>query len=101
MSAQRSGQSATTHAPTPVRGSRHVVQLTRVSCPDAAGGRRTLHFTFPARTGRGRRSVVEFIDAERACLIEGDKAWAEVEQYRARPWNYWMALRQVEPPADA
>jgi hypothetical protein len=60
-----------------------------------------LHFTFPCGTGNGRRSAVEFIHRDHAACVEGDVAWAEIEQVRGRPWNYWVALRQVEPPADA
>lgn len=101
MTAKRPSPGASEHAPIPVRGSRRIVQLTRVTAPDTKGGRRTLHFTFPARTGRGRRSAAEFIRAEYASDIVGDTAWAEVEKVRGYPWNYWVALRQVEPPADA
>ncbi|MET3665876.1 hypothetical protein ABIC66_002494 [Caulobacter sp. 1776] len=77
------------------------MKLTRVTAPDGQGGRRTLHFTFPRGTGNGRRSAVEFIHGEHATMIEGEVAWAEIEQVRGRPWNYWIVLRQVEPPADA
>lgn len=97
MSPPRAPQRATPHAPKPPRVySRAVKQLTRV----LADGR-TLYFTFATGTGRARRCRVEFVEPDRVPTFVGDTAWFEMEQLQAKPWSYWRAVRQVEPPADA
>jgi len=98
MTAQRSGKSATTHAPIPVRGSQRVVKLTRMTAVVGAEVR-TLCFTFEGGQPRGARSNRSFIDKEHVPAFEGSEAWFEVEQYRGTPWKYWAAVRQVERPS--
>lgn len=62
--------------------------------------RSTLHFTFPGAI-KSTRSSVTFIKREDVPPFEGDEAWFEVEQVAGKPWSYWRAVRQVEPPTDA
>lgn len=50
-------------------------------------------------TPRGRRSPTTFIDGERVPAFEGDEAWFLMERVKATPWNYWVAIEQVEAPA--
>jgi hypothetical protein len=100
MPPNRVQQRAATCAPTPVRGSRRIVRLTRVT-HKAGAETRTLHFTFEGGQRRAARARVSFIDKDCVPEFTGDQAWFEVEELRGHPWNYWVALRQVEPPADA
>jgi hypothetical protein len=65
---------------------------------------RTLSFTFAKGTGGGDRSAVGFVSPEDVPEFEGETAWFEmeaVERGNGRPWSWWRAVRQVEPPADA
>ena len=97
MSPPRAPQRATTHATRPPRVYRRaVMQLTRVQ----AHGR-TLYFTFPNGTGRARRSRSTFVEPHRVPDFEGDTAWFEMDLVEGKPWTFWRAVRQVEPPADA
>ena len=73
-----------------------VKKLTRVTHGD-----RTLYFTFAQRTGGGDKSATAFVQPEHVPAFEGDVAWFEVVTVKAKPWSYWRAVRQVEPPADA
>lgn len=77
----------------------YVVKLKRVRQAGGAGPQRTLHFTFEGHTRKSSRARCSFIDAERVPPFDGDEAWFEVEQVRAKPWPYWRAIRQVEAPA--
>ncbi|ATC24320.1 MULTISPECIES: hypothetical protein [Caulobacter] len=77
-----------------------IEKLTRRTCQDVIDGklvRRTLHFTFPGGR-KNRRSSVSFIDPEQVPPFEGDEAWFLIELVIAKPWSYWRAVRQVEPP---
>lgn len=49
-------------------------------------------------TPRSRRSPTTFIDGERVPAFEGEEGWFLVEKVKATPWDYWKAVRQVEPP---
>ena len=96
MSPPRAPQRASPHAPAPPRVYRRdVKKLTRVSHLG-----RTLHFTFRGGSGRGN-SVHGFVKAEDVPPFEGDEAWFEMEMVAAKPWSFWRAVRQVEPPAHA
>lgn len=33
--------------------------------------------------------------------LRSDQAWFEMELVEAKPWSFWRAVRQVEPPAHA
>ena len=79
-----------------VRGSRRVVKLTRVTCPDGEG-LRTLHFTFEGGQRRSSRSRCSFIAPEHVPEFEGDEGWFEVEEVRAKPWSSWRATRPADP----
>ncbi len=97
MPPPRAPQRANPHATRPPRVYQRTVQkLTRV-CADG----RTLYFTFPNGTGRARRCRVTFVEPHRVPDFVGDTAWFEVEQVEGRPWSFWRAVRQVEPPSDA
>lgn len=75
---------------------RDVVKLTRMTA--LIGARRTtLCFTFPGAT-KSARSSVTHVSREHVPPFEGDEAWFEVEMVQAKPWSYWRAVRQVEPP---
>lgn len=49
-------------------------------------------------TPRGRRCRTTFIGGEHVPPFEGDEAWFRVQRVTAVPWNYWIAVEQVEPP---
>lgn len=97
MPANRSSQSATTHARIPIRGSRRIVKLTRVTAKIGAE-LRTLQFTFEGGRRRGSRCKTSFLDPSNVPDFTGDEAWFEVEEYRGQPWSYWVALQRVEEP---
>ncbi|MBO9710590.1 MAG: hypothetical protein J7521_20505 [Caulobacter sp.] len=85
-------------APKPPRiYQRSIEKLTRVVQGDCG---RTLHFTIP-RSTKSRRSNVSFIDVENVPAEARDatwrEAWFEVEKVEGHPWNFWRAVRQVEP----
>lgn len=61
---------------------------------------RTLHFTFRGGSRHGN-SVNSFVNREDVPRFEGDQAWFEMELVEAKPWSFWRAVRQVEPPAHA
>ncbi len=91
------------HAPSPKPERIHrqaVEKLTRHTFNDVIDGkkvRRTLHFTFPGGR-KNRRSSVTFVNPEHVPPFDGDEAWFLVELVIAKPWSYWRAVRQVEPP---
>ena len=90
-------QAASPRATRPPRVYQRAVQkLTRVY----ADGR-TLYFTFPNGTGRSRRCRVAFVERHRVPEFEGDTAWFEVEQVEGKPWSFWRAVREMEPPPNA
>ena len=99
MSTQRAGQRASPLAPKPERIiSRRVVKLRRVRQYGGGDHGRTLMFTFEGGTRRAQRSLSSFIDKERVPDFEGEEAWFEVEEVSGKPWSFWRAVRQVEPP---
>ena len=71
-----------------------IAKVTRVT--DLQG--HTLSFTTPAF--RRQRCPLEFLDKENVPEFEGKEAWFELERVTAKPWSYWRAIRQVEPPPD-
>lgn len=76
---------------------RRTVKLTRMREPHPGGEGRTLFFTFPS-SGRGR-SVTGFLHVEHFALsFEDEEGWFEIEKVSAKPWPYWRARRQVDPP---
>lgn len=91
----------TASPPPPPRIHRRAVEkLTRHTCADVVDGKaveRTLHFTFPGGR-RARRSRVAFVDPQNVPPFEGQEAWFLMELVIAKPWSYWRAVRQVEPP---
>ena len=105
MPAPRSGQSAKTRAPREPRAYlRSIEQLTRMRARHGDPTSRTLAFTFPRNTGGGRRSAVEFVDADDVPDFDGESAWFEMEKIErgnGRRWPWWRAVRQVEPPSGA
>ena len=77
--------------------SRRTVRLTRIRAPHPCGKGPTLFFTFPAN-GRGR-SAAGFLHIEHFDLpFDGDAGWFEIEKVSAKPWPYWRAVRQTDPP---
>jgi len=63
---------------------------------------RTLCFTTPhLPKPKSRRCRLTFIKPEHVPEFEGEEAWFELELVEAKPWNYWRALRPIEPPAWA
>lgn len=99
MPTPRARERATPHAPKPERIlQRMVVKLRRVRQYGGAEHGRTLTFSFPGGTRRAQRSLNSFISADRVPAFEGEEAWFEVEEVSARPWPFWRAVRQVEPP---
>lgn len=111
MSTQRPPEGARSHAPihrltnedewAAVRAGRRIALLTRVVGMVGTPMERTLHFTFEGETGRSSRARCSFVDPAHVPPFDGDKAWFEMEKVKAKPWPYWRAVRQVEPPADA
>lgn len=77
---------------------RAVKPLTRVrqGGPDSP----TLHFTFPGGPRRSRSNVT-FVRVEHVPEFEGEQGWFEMEKVSAKPWSFWRAVRQVEPPATS
>jgi hypothetical protein len=86
--------------PTPARSDRRFMKLTRVRADAADKTSRTLHFLHPDGTGRGNCRV-GFVSPEHVPEFEGEEAWFEMERIRAKPWSYWRAIRQVDPPPHA
>jgi len=102
MPTQRAGQRATPHAPKPERIiCSMIVKLRRVRQYGGAEPGRTLMFTFEGGTRRAERSRNSFIDKERVPDFDGEEAWFEVEEVSGKPWAFWRAVRQVEPPDNA
>ncbi|KQY28289.1 hypothetical protein ASD38_16530 [Caulobacter sp. Root487D2Y] len=99
MSPPRAPQRATLHAPKPPRVYRRdVKRLTRVRLyadPES----KTLFFTTPGGGSGNSRST--FIAPDNVPPFEGEEAWFEMELVEGKPWSFWRAVRQVEPPADA
>jgi len=76
---------------------RTIEKLTRHRERSADPGARTLYFTFPGGR-RAYRSQVTFVAAENVPAFEGEEAWFEMELVAGKPWSWWRAVRQVEPP---
>jgi len=95
-SGARAGARPHTVAKPPRVYQRLVVKLTRMTAV-VGGQRSTLYFTFPGST-KSARSSVTFVKREEVPPFEGDEAWFEVEHVEGKPWSYWRAVRQVEPP---
>ncbi|MFY8142763.1 MAG: hypothetical protein ACOVMT_02625 [Caulobacter sp.] len=102
MPTQRAPQRASPRAPKPERIiMRMVVELQRVTQSSGAEPGRTLFFKFKGGTRRAERSLYSFVSPEHVPDFKGQTAWFEVEEVSGKPWSYWRAVRQVEPPADA
>lgn len=99
MPTPRARERATPRAPKPERIlQRMVVKLRRVRQHGGVEHGRTLTFSFPGGTRRAERSLCSFISADRVPAFDGEEAWFEVEEVSAKPWPFWRAVRQVEPP---
>jgi hypothetical protein len=102
MTTKRADQRARTHAPKHERVlHRMTVKLKRIRQYGGLDHGKTLLFSFEGGTRRAQRSLSTFIDRERVPEFEGEEAWFDVEEVSAKPWPFWRAVRQVEPPADA
>lgn len=60
----------------------------------------TVFFTAELLGGNNGNSRCTFIKPEHVPGFEGDEAWFELERVRAKPWSYWRAVRQVQPPEN-
>jgi hypothetical protein len=80
---------------------RMTVKLKRVRQFGGAVPGATVMFTFEGGTRRAQRARCSFINKDRVPEFEGEEAWFDVEEVSAKPWPYWRAVRQVEPPAGA
>lgn len=78
--------------------SRTVAKLTRHRERHGDPAARTLYFTFPG-CRRAARSQVTFVKPENVPAFAGEEAWFELELVAGKPWSWWRAVRQVEPPA--
>lgn len=102
MPTQCAPQRASPRAPKPERIiTRMVVELQRVAQSSGAEPGRTLFFKFRGGIRRAQRSLYSFVSPEHVPDFEGQAAWFEVEEVSGKPWSYWRAVRQVEPPGDA
>jgi hypothetical protein len=82
----------------PPRVYRHAVEkLTRHRERWGDVAARTLYFTFPGGSGASR-SRVTFVSPQDVPDFEGEEAWFEMELVAGKPWSWWRAVRQVEPP---
>lgn len=98
----RALERATTHVSKPERViHRIIVKLKRVRQFGGAEPGATVMFTFEGGTYRSQRSRCSFIRKDQVPEFEGEEAWFEVEQVNSKPWPYWRAVSQVEPPVDA
>jgi hypothetical protein len=77
------------------------VKLRRVRQYGGSEHGRTLMFCFEGGTRRAQRSRTSFIDSARVPEFDGEEGWFEVEEISGKPWSYWRAVRQVEPPKNA
>ncbi len=60
----------------------------------------TLHFTFEGGQRRASRARNSFIDPQdMPADFDGDEGWFQLEQISTKPWPYWRAVCQVQPPA--
>lgn len=75
------------------RSSTRIAKLTRAKTLEGE----TLHFV--TKAFRGGRDTIDVIDKGNVPAFDGDEAWFELEQVKATPWNYWRAIRRVDPPA--
>jgi len=84
---------------------RTIARLTRMAIDEGYGAnktRRTLNFHL--HTKGGFNSPVQYVDPKNVPEFEGDVAWFEMEKVERggeHGWQWWRAVRQVEPPADA
>ena len=74
---------------------RAVKHLSRVR--QAGPGGPTLYFTFVGGLRRSRSNVT-FVGVEHVPEFEGEEGWFEMEKISAKPWSFWRAVRQVDPP---
>jgi hypothetical protein len=75
-----------------------VVKLTRVRQYGGGAHGKTLMFTFEGGQRRASRSRCSFISPQNVAPFEGEEGWFVVEEVRAKPWPYWRAICQVDPP---
>ena len=68
--------------------------LTRVNDNDG----HLLHFRCDRVGARAGNSSTSFISKEHVPDFEGREACFELERVSAKPWPYWRATRQIEPP---
>lgn len=75
-----------------------IFEVTRQRDNDGA----TLHFVFTGWTKRARRSTTSFIAKDNMpASFTGERGWFEIEKVHAKPWPFFRALRQVDPPSRA